>query len=130
MAIITKRQVLIILIFKLCLPTFDVYSDVGTAYELFTLDTRPTSRKNLFTALGSCTILFMVLGLIFTIPHYLRNERTWKRRLITLPFLLALCWPQFKAVEVLWIAFVLKDADLFEQRMFSMELEISQVGKY
>ena len=91
MAIITKRQVLIILIFKLCLPTFDVYSDVGTAYELFTIDPQRRSSKPLFRALGSCTILFMILGLIFTIPHFLRNETTWKRRLLTLPFLLALC---------------------------------------
>ena len=130
MAIITKRQVLIILIFKLCLPTFDVYSDVGTAHELLTIDPHGHYRqKALFRALGSSTILFMVLGLIFTVPHFLRNETTWKRRLLTLPFLLALCWPQFKAVEVLWIAFVTKDVNLFEQRMFSMELEISQVGK-
>ena len=129
MAIITKRQLIIILIFKLCLPTFDVYSDVGTAHELFTIDAS-ARKKPIYTALGSCTIFFMLLGLIFTIPHYLRNETTLKRRLITLPFLLALCWPQFKAAEVLWIAYVTKDADLFEQRIQSMELEISQVGKY
>ena len=127
MAIITKRQVLIILIFKLCLPTSDVYSDIGTAYELFTISSW-SRQKTLYATLGSCTILFMVLGLIFTIPHYLRNETSWKRRLLTLPFLLTLSWPQFKAVEVLWIAFVTKDVDLLEDRMFSMELEISQVG--
>ena len=46
-----------------------------------------------------------------------------------LPFLLLLCWPQFKAVEVLWIAFVVKDVDLLEERLLAMELEISQVGK-
>ena len=127
MALLTKRQLILIVLFKICLPTFDVYSDIGTAYELLTWENR--RNKNLYTALGSSTILFMVLGLLSTIPHYLKNERTWGRRLKTLPFLLLLCWPQFKAVEVLWIAFIIKDVEMFEERLFTMELEISQVGK-
>ena len=125
MALLTKRQLLVL--FKICLPTFDIYSDIGTAYELLTWN-KPSS-KSLYTALGSSTILFMVLGLLLTIPHYLKNEITWRRRLKTLPFLLLLCWPQFRAAEVIWIALVIKDVEIFEERLSVMELEITQIGK-
>ena len=128
MALLTKRQLILIVLFKICLPTFDIYSDIGTAYELLTWEGW-TRKKNLFTALGSSTILFMVLGLLLTIPHYLKNEITWRRRLKTLPFLLLLCWPQFRAAEVIWIALVIKDVEIFEERLSVMELEITQIGK-
>ena len=131
MALLTKRQLILIVLFKICLPTFDIYSDIGTVYELLTWeDNKRTWRnnKNLYTALGSSTILFMVLGLLLTIPHYLKNEMTWRRRLKTLPFLLLLCWPQFRAAEVIWIALVVKDVEIFEERLSVMELEITQIG--
>ena len=45
------------------------------------------------------------------------------------PFYSFFCGPQFKAVEVLWFALVIKNAAGFEERLLAMELEISQVGK-
>ena len=134
MALLTKQQLLMIVIFKICLPTFDIYSDIGTAYELLTWETVDWDHNRvrltkLFKVLGFSTILFLVLNQLFTIPHYLRNETTWKKRLKALPFLLLFCWPQFKALEVLWIAYVTKNVEIFEELQFAMDFEISQVGK-
>ena len=40
---------------------------------------------------------------LFTIPHWLKTENTWKRRFCTLPLLIGQLWPQWQFVKVLWL---------------------------
>ena len=130
MAIISPGKVIFLIGLKILLPTLDVYSDIGTAHQLLNWENTWFDVDAMFKFFGSCTITFIILTLLLTIPHFLRHEKTLARRLKTLPFLLTLTWPQFKAFEVLWTAFVLKDVILFEHRLYSLDIEISQVGKY
>ena len=70
----------------------------------------------------------MLLGWIMTIPHFLRVEKGWKRRLLRLPLLLLLCWPQFKACEVIYLGFG-EDSERFETELAILEQELSHIGK-
>ena len=51
----------------------------------------------------------ILLSMLFLIPHWLKFERDWKARLKTLPFLILQCYPQIKAIEILYMGLWKKD---------------------
>ena len=138
MVMITKSLLFTLILFKVILPSADVYSDIGTVHELlnfnsselpsFFYDNKKAQMESFFSILGYSTIFFMSLGFIATIPHYLRVENTWKRRLLRLPLLLLLCWPQFKACEVIYLGYG-DDAERFETELATLDRELSHIGK-
>ena len=71
----------------------------------------------------------IIINLLFTIPHYLRVEKTWKQRLLTLPFLICQCWPQYRSMQVIWFAYVPKNIAKCLSEKLDLEQSVSNLGK-
>ena len=126
------------------LPFADVYSDIGLSVNLlskscgdicniyshdhwFYADTkREAEIQNLF---GWIIWIPILINLLFTIPHFLRVEKTWKQRLLTFPFLICQCWPQYRSLRVLWIAYIRKNIAKCLAEKLDMEQSVSNLGK-
>ena len=51
---------------------------------------------------GACILIPVIIAFLFTIPHWMKVENTWKKRLYTMPLLIGQVWPQFQFIKVLW----------------------------
>ena len=79
------------------LPFGDVYSDICLSvklwnkscydYEYHNCDNPSWGIKTL-NLFGWIIWIPIIINLLFTIPHYLRVEKTWKQRLLTFPLLI------------------------------------------
>ena len=58
--------------------------------------------QNLF---GLIIWIPIIINVLFTFPHFLRVEKTWKQRLVTFPLLICQCWPQYRSMRVIWFAY-------------------------
>ena len=136
------------------LPSGDVYSDIGLSVKLLNMscdEYRPISRfynhstrtwdykdpcsegvvshfeiQNLF---GWIIWIPIIINFLFTIPHFLRVEKTWKQRLLTFPFLICQCWPQYRSMRVLWFAYVPKNIAKCLAEKLDLEQSVSNLGK-
>lgn len=127
------------------LPSADVYSDIGLSVKLLnnSCDEHETSSllknpcstpsvekdveiQNLF---GWIIWIPIIINLLFTIPHYLRVEKTWKQRLLTFPLLLCQCWPQYRSIRVLWFAYGPKNIAKCLAEKLDLEQNVSNLGK-
>ena len=127
------------------LPSGDVYSDIALSVKLLNKScddeyyskyyTNPCSEtwverkvaiQNLF---GWIIWIPIIINLLFTIPHYLRVEKTWKQRLLTFPFLLCQCWPQYRSIRVLWFAYGPKNIAKCLAEKLDLEQNVSNLGK-
>ena len=113
----TSDAILIVL-FGICLPSWDVYSDVAFIVNLFMND-HPNFASMMFGPLTA--------SILFTIPHWWRSEGTWFRRLITLPLLLGLCWPQYRAVRILVLGLCLKVSSWRKEKE-TIDKDVSSIG--
>ena len=126
------------------LPSADVYSDIGLSVKLlnkscdeYKTDYRkdPCSKswveRRVESQNRSGRIIWIpiIISLLFTIPHYLRVEKTWKQRLLTFPFLLCQCWPQYRSMRVLWFAYGPKNIAKCLAEKLDLEQNVSNLGK-
>ena len=129
------------------LPSADVYSDIALSAKLLQKSCadyknnqylhcyhpdyqqfieRKVRIQNLF---GWIMWIPIIINLLFTIPHYLRVEKTWKQRLLTFPLLLCLCWPQYRNIRVLWFAYVRCNIVECLAEKLDLEQNVSNLGK-
>ena len=119
------------------LPSGDVFSDIGLSVKLLykSCDDNPCGDKwiaekvkiqNLF---GWTIWIPIIVNLLFTIPHFLRVEKTWIQRLLTFPFLICQCWPQYRSMRVIWFAYVTKDIAKCWAEKLDLEQSVSNLGK-
>ena len=136
------------------LPSGDIYSDIGLSVKLlnkscdeygpqwyynrstktsYYIDpcnhTWTVSRVEIQYLFGWIIWIPIVINLLFTIPHYLRIEKTWKQRLLTFPFLLCQCWPQYRSMRVIWFAYVPKNIAKCLAEKLDLEQSVSNLGK-
>ena len=52
---------------------------------------------------GVSLLVPVMVTFLFTIPHWMKIEETWKRRFCTLPLLIGQFWPQWQFIKVLWL---------------------------
>ena len=114
----TSDAILIVL-FGICLPSWDVYSDVAFIINLFVSD-HPNFASMMFGPLTA--------SILFTIPHWWRSEDTWFRRMVTLPLLLGLCWPQYRAVRILVLGLCMK-VSYWRKEKDVIDKDVSSIGK-
>ena len=126
------------------LPSGDIYSDIALSVKLFnnscddeeyrrytipcskTWVSRHVKIQNLF---GLIIWIPIIINLLFTIPHFLRVEKTWKQRFLTLPFLICQCWPQYRSLRVLYFAYFPKNIAKCLAEKLDLELNVSNLGK-
>ena len=107
------------MLFGICLPSWDVYSDVAFIINLFVSD-HPNFASMMFGPLTA--------SILFTIPHWWRSEDTWFRRMVTLPLLLGLCWPQYRAVRILVLGLCMK-VSYWRKEKDVIDKDVSSIGK-
>ena len=112
---------ILIVMFGICLPTWDVYSDLAFIVDLFTRGlSHPKFASMMFGPLTA--------SILFTISHWWRSEGTWFRRLVTLPLLLGLCWPQYRAVRILVLGLCMKVSSWRKEKE-TIDKDVSSIGK-
>ena len=129
------------------LPSADVYSDIALSAKLLQKSCadyknnqylhcyhpdyqqfieRKVRIQNLF---GWIMWIPISINLLFTIPHYLRVEKTCKQRLLAFPFLICLCWPQYRSMRVLWLRYVRHNIAKCLAEKLELEQNVSNLGK-
>ena len=140
--------------FGVVVPSADVYTDIALSvkllnkscdehapsksYNWFTRtwdykdpcsDTETLRRVEIQNLIGWILWILIVINILFTIPHYLRVEKTWKQRLLTFPFLICQCWPQYRSMRVIWFAYVPKNIEKCLTEKLDLEQNVSNLGK-
>ena len=114
------------------LPTADIYSDVSLVVLLLSLDSDLLGGREIISfaiKMGRIMTIPLILSTLFILPHWLKCERTLKRRIITFPLLLLQLYPQYRSMRILWWAFVRKNATKALKEKHHHESSLSNVGK-
>ena len=130
------------------LPSGDVYSDIGLSVKLLNSScdenadnlyhwedkdpcsvTRIGKNVEIQKLFGWIIWIPIIVNFLFTIPHFLRVEKTWKQRLLTFPFLICQCWPQYRSMQVIWFAYVPKNIAKCLSEKLDLEQSVSNLGK-
>ena len=117
------KELTVLLVLGIVLPTADVYSDGALTYELF------SSGHPKF---GSALLTPLTLSFIFLFPHWWRTEKTKRRRLMTFPILIFQLWPQYRALQLmitLWKNRELKNQRKFHEKLDEFNKDVSSLGK-
>ena len=121
---------LLLLASGVCLPSFDVYSDIAFAVELITGSYEghcgeggnPSHPKYAIAILTP-----VLLSWIFVAQHWYREEKGVRKKLWTLPFLILQCYPQYRALRVLYHA-KWRKTNGWKRMKDAWEMEISHLG--
>ena len=99
---------ILLIIFGLLLPSWDVYSDVFFSYSLFNTpyysywDSETHSRiYRTHSTFGTVILIPVLISTLFTLPHWWRIEGNWRQRLKTFPLVLIQFWSQYRVLRVL-----------------------------
>ena len=113
------------------LPTFDIYSDVSLVVFLLSLEKEsyPYYDLRYVIQMGRIMIIPLILSTLFILPHWLKCEKTLKRRIVTFPLLLLQLYPQYRSMRILWWAFVRKNVTKALKEKHHHESSLSNVGK-
>ena len=112
--------------FGVVVPSADVYTDIALSVKLLTND--DTWKGEIQKIFGWIIWIPIIINLLFTIPHFLRVEKTWKQRLLTFPLLICQCWPQYRSLRVIWFAYVPKNFAKCLAEKLDLEQNVSNLG--
>ena len=105
------KVILLLIFFGIILPSFDGYTDIILAYQLLsgTYWTKPYQLTKQWSfqhpyhgppkkqpIFGTMVLIPIILGTLFTIPHWFKQENTQRKKLETFPFLIFQLWPQYE----------------------------------
>ena len=115
------------------LPTADIYSDVSLVVLLLSLGSTKVwwdqEAISFAIKMGRIMTIPLILSTLFILPHWLKCEKTLKRRIVTFPLLLLQLYPQYRSMRILWWAFVRKNATKALKEKHHHESSLSNVGK-
>merc|ERR1719266_1636881 len=82
--------------------SWDAYSDMGLAYQLATGTYTPVRGYQAVKhpIYAAAMMVPVALAFLFTVNQWAKNESGWKKKLITLPFLLLQLYPPFAALRL------------------------------
>ena len=99
---------ILLIIFGILLPSWDVYSDIFFSYFLFTTpykvrtsDTNSMEIIGTHLKFGTVILIPVMVSTLFTLPHWWRLEGNWRQRLKTFPLVLIQFWSQYRVLRVL-----------------------------
>ena len=128
------RVALMLLVFNVLLPSFDVYSDLAFSSSLLSGTYEPYCRRRYSNPnaekhpiFGSMMLVPIILATLFIIPHWLKREDTTLKRILTFPLLVGQFWPQWQVLKVLKL---IKERRTREWRgeKEKLEKEVSSLG--
>ena len=118
------------------LPSFDVYSDIYFAAKLLKggyyhndwckSHGYPVSPHPKF---GIAMLAPVVLSWIFVAKQWYQTEKGLRMKLSTLPFLILQCYPQYRALRVIYHANWGKTSE-WQKMKDAFEMEVSHLGEY
>ena len=126
---------LLLLATGVCLPSFDVYSDIFFATKLF----RGNYYRNEYCenrVLGvppypkfaSAMLAPVLLSWIFVAKQWYRTEEGLKQKLMTFPLLILQVYPQYRALRVLYHA-KWRKTNGWQRMKDEWEMQISHLGE-
>ena len=121
--VMSVKDSVMIFLFGICLPSFDVYSDLVFCinYYCYIFDPKHSETPR------EITLIPIISSTIFLIPHWWKMEGNRQNRIYTLPMLLLLCWPQYRMAKILHMGWKKKGKYLIEKDTF--DREINHIGK-
>ena len=131
----THFNALLLVLTEIVLPTVDVISDVLLIIQLTTYDVDikscPTNDPYCmnYNTLGYLMMIPLSLSIILFIPHWWKEERTRKMRLLTAPLLLLQCWPQYRALRILWLKYKKKNVQLCIEELSVIKGTVGTIGE-
>ena len=115
------KEVLLLCLFGIALPTGDVYSDGALVIQLY------------YTAHPKFAIVLSIpvlLSFVLLIPHWYQTEKTSKRRWMTLPLLLLQVWPQYRILKLLILLFQdREDQKKYHEKKAEHDKNVTCLGK-
>ena len=133
------RVALMLVVFNILLPSFDVYSDLAFSSSLLRGTYEPRCRKwnpdpndpscqpEKHPIFGSMMLIPILLATLFVIPHWLKREDTTLKRILTFPLLVGQFWPQWQVLKVLKLIKERRTREWREEKE-KLEKEVSSLG--
>ena len=114
-----------------CLPSSDVYSDIAFATSLlsgnFYKDEACTS-KSTHPKYALAVLAPVLLSWMFVAKQWYQIEQGVKQKSTTLPLLILQCYPQYRALRVLYHA-KWRETKGWQRMKEAWEMEISHLGR-
>ena len=131
------RVALMLIVFNILLPSFDIYSDLAFSYSLLSGTYEPYCRRyypndpschpEKHPIFGSMMLVPIILATLFVIPHWLKREDTTLKRILTFPLLVGQFWPQWQVLKVLKLIKERRTREWREEKE-KLEKEVSSLG--
>ena len=121
------------------LPSFDVYSDIYFAIKLFKGGYYHNGyhhdwcKRNSYLVpphpkFGIAMLVPVILSWIFVAKQWYQTEKGLIQKLSTLPFLILQCYPQYRALRVIYHANWRKTSG-WQKKKDAFEMEVSHLGE-
>ena len=123
------RVALMLVVFNIILPSFDIYSDLAFSYSLLSGTYEPYYGRQAVKhpIFGSIMLIPILLATLFVIPHWLKREDTTLKRILTFPLLVGQFWPQWQVIKVLKLIKERRTREWREEKE-KLEKEVSSLG--
>ena len=122
------RVALMLIVFNILLPSFDIYSDIAFSCSLLSGTYEPYQSKAVkHPIFGSIMLVPIILATLFVIPHWLKREDTTLKRILTFPLLVGQFWPQWQVLKVLKLIKERRTREWREEKE-KLEKEVSSLG--
>ena len=126
------RVALMLIVFNILLPSFDIYSDIAFSSSLLSGTYEPycsyrNCKPTKHPIFGSMMLVPIILTTLFIIPHWLKREDTTLKRILTFPLLVGQFWPQWQVLKVLKLIKERRTREWREEKE-KLEKEVSSLG--
>ena len=111
-----------------CLPSFDVYTDISFAAQRFTGSYSRCGYARPHPIYACAMLAPVLLSWMFVARHWYRTERGAWQKLLTFPLLILQLYPQYRALRVLFHA-KWKGTSGWQRMKDEWEMEISHLGE-
>ena len=122
----TNFDACLLILTEIVLPSTDVISDLLLIIQLTTYI---GSDLDDLKTLGYMMIIPLILSTILLVPHWWKNERSIKHKLLTLPFLILQFWPQYRVFRILWLKYIKKNVEWSVEELRIIKGTIGNIGK-
>ena len=131
------RVALMLIVFNILLPSFDICSDLAFSSSLLSgtyepiceswYKDYPNCKTQKHPIFGSVMLVPIILATLFIIPHWLKREDTTLKRILTFPLLVGQFWPQWQVLKVLKLIKERRTREWREEKE-KLEKEVSSLG--
>ena len=134
----TNFDACLLILTEIVLPSTDVISDLLLIIQLttyieseFRCGTNALYNVNCLDlkTLGYMMIIPLILSTILLVPHWWKNERSIKHKLLTVPLLILQFWLPTLALRILWLKYSKKNVERSVQELSIIKGTIGNIGE-